>query len=96
MYLDIKCTRCGRTQVRQPLKKDLQKPIILVRCDFCGKYSRYNLVNHQDGSNGYYLSKWGRGKDDIVKVRRGLRRDQIHFTSAEIRYALDKIYGGGV
>ncbi len=63
-YLHKRCTRCNAKEVIPPLKKDLCKPRILVLCHNCGKCSRYNVVNHVDGSQGYYLSKWGRDKVD--------------------------------
>lgn len=89
MKLDQPCTRCKRAEVEAPLKRDLDKQPILVKCGFCGKYSRYNVAYHNDGTTGYWLSKWGRGNGDFVLVRRWVRRDQAGFTSLEHRQALD-------
>jgi hypothetical protein len=93
MYLTEPCTRCNRKQVLPPNKNEIKKPIILVRCEYCKKASRYNVVDKLDGSKSYWLSKWGRGKggDDLVLVRRWVRRDQSHLSSFDIRRALDKI-----
>lgn len=92
-YLEQPCTRCGMKQVIPPQKKDINKPFLLVRCEFCKKHSRYNILSHADGGKGYWLSKWGRGGGgDIVKVKRNLRRDQLKFSSEQIRFALDKFY----
>lgn len=69
-YLDKLCTRCSAKEVIPPLKKDLNKSLILVTCHNCEKCSRYNVVNHSDDSQGYYLSKWGRDKvDDNFRKR---------------------------
>lgn len=96
-YLDTPCTRCNKKRVIPPLKKDLDKPLILVECDFCNKKSRYNVVSHIDREDGYWLSKWGRGIDgDLVLVKRRIARRHKRLTSAQIRFALDKIYGDAV
>jgi uncharacterized Zn finger protein len=88
-YLDKPCTRCGKAQVIPPAKADLKRVITLVRCEFCGKCSRYNIVDHADKSQSYTLSKWGRGGGDLVRVARWIRREDARLSSAVIRLALD-------
>lgn len=94
-YLTIPCTRCGKARVEVPEKTKLKKNIVLVRCNFCNKNSRYNLIDHIDGSLGYTLSKWGRGKngEDLLLVKRRIQRKYKDLSSCEIRLALDKAYG---
>lgn len=57
-YLEEKCPRCKKALVIPPLKMELEKDIILVKCGGCKKSSRYNI--NFDGT--YWLSKWGRNK----------------------------------
>lgn len=69
-YLEEKCPRCKKALVIPPLKIELEKDIILVKCGGCKKSSRYNVVSHFDKPNGYKLSKWGRNKvpDGVRKI----------------------------
>ena len=92
-YLSKSCTRCGNKMVVPPSNGEIENRIILVKCDFCNKKSRYNIVSHVDGSKGYYLSKWGRGNgEDLILVRRWISRMHKNLSSEQIRIALDKVY----
>src|SRR5262245_10789842 len=97
IYLDSPCTRCRESCVVPPRKADLSKARILVRCANCKKYSRYNIVYHTDGTQGYYLSKWGRGEPGVVLILQKRRIQNYHtkLSDAQIRHALDVVYGKG-
>ena len=89
-HLSQPCTRCNRLAVNPPTKADLDKPLILVTCASCGKKSRYNVSDRADGTQGYWLSKWGRGDgEDLVLVRRWIPRRYKNLSSLEIRLALE-------
>lgn len=94
-YLDKPCTRCGKRTVTPPLKADLAKPRILVPCDSCGKYSRYNIQDHVDGTLGYWLSAWGRRAtgNDYVRKTVFIKKEQATWSTGKIRRALDSYKG---
>lgn len=91
-YLEIPCTRCGQVKLIPPTIDDLKKARILIKCANCRKYSRYNIIHHADGTQGYTVSKWGRGSGgDLVPVRRWVYRWQAEYDSAEFREALNRL-----
>ncbi len=76
-YLDQACKRCGKKMVIPPLVKDLKKQPVLVVCDGCERYSRYNV-----GSSGHYwLSKWGRSKMPLEYIQ---KKRSVSFSDAEM------------
>jgi hypothetical protein len=87
-YLEKPCTRCRDRTVIPPLKIDLDKPIILVKCQSCKKTSRYNVVDTKDGQT-YYLSPVGRKGRGYVRQSWWVPVEYAGMSADEHRAALD-------
>jgi len=89
-YLEEPCTCCGKTTVRPPLVREMKKRLILVPCDSCGKHSRYNITDHADGTQGYYLSHHGAKGQGLVQKTWRVFPHQAEIDSETARARLGK------
>ena len=67
MYLSKPCPRptCGQMTLNQPEPHGLK---LLCKCDSCGRYARYIIRPHVDGSKGYELAiEGGDAPQTVVK-----------------------------
>lgn len=67
MYLSKPCPRptCGKMTLNQPEQHGVK---MLCYCDTCGRYARYIIRNHVDGTKGYELAiEGGDAPQTVVK-----------------------------
>ena len=90
-YLDKACTRCDEKTVIPPLKKELGRQPILVKCDSCGKFSRFKVIRKNDNSTSYELRLWGNRKNPrkTKRVVRAIDVRHLGLSSEEINSRLD-------